>query len=103
MGEAKSKKTVPAAPASKTSTSSTGSTPSSGRSVQEFTYGKKHIRIVLIGLALIAIGLVLMSGGYMPSPEVWDESIIYSFRRTVLAPAFIIAGLAVQVYAIFKS
>ncbi len=103
MGEAKSKKSVPAPQAAKTSTSSPAGTASSGRPLQEFTYGKKHIRIVLIGLALIAVGLVLMSGGHMPSPEVWDESIIYSFRRTVLAPAFIIAGLAVQVYAIFKS
>jgi hypothetical protein len=103
MGEAKSKKTVPAPQAAKTPASSSTGTASSSRSLQEFTYGKKHIRIVLIGLALIALGLVLMSGGHMPSPEVWDESIIYSFRRTVLAPAFIIAGLAVQVYAIFKS
>jgi hypothetical protein len=54
------------------------------------------------GVLLIALGLVLMLGGAMPSPDVWDESIIYSFRRTVLAPIFILAGLGVEIYAIFK-
>lgn len=34
-----------------------------------------------IGLALIVLGFVLMSGGRMTDPNVWDESVIYSFRR----------------------
>jgi hypothetical protein len=38
----------------------------------------------------------------MPSPDVWDDSIIYSFRRTVLAPIVIIIGLVVEIFAIFK-
>jgi len=37
----------------------------------------------------------------MPSPEVWDESLIYSGRRITLAPMVILAGLIVNVYAIF--
>ncbi len=97
MGEAKSKKSEQPI-ASKASSSQ-----SSATVTKEMSYNRSHIRVVLIGLGLIAIGLFLMSGGHMPSPEVWDESIIYSFRRTVLAPAFIIAGLAVEVYAIFKN
>lgn len=54
------------------------------------------------GVALIFLGLLMMSGGKMPSPDVWDDGIIYSFRRTVLAPIVILAGLAVEVVAIFK-
>jgi hypothetical protein len=50
----------------------------------------------------MAIGFVLMAGGSMPSPDVWDESIIYSSTRTVIAPIFILSGLIVQIYAIFK-
>jgi hypothetical protein len=38
----------------------------------------------------------------MPSPDVWDDNIIYSFRRVTLAPILILAGLAVEVVAIFK-
>jgi hypothetical protein len=54
------------------------------------------------GVLLVAIGLVLMSGGKMPSPDVWDESIIYSPVRMVIAPIFILAGLIVDVFAIFR-
>jgi hypothetical protein len=65
-------------------------------------YGWSQYRVILIGIGLITVGLLLMLGGSMPSPDVWDDNIIYSFRRTVLAPAFIVAGLLVEVYAIFK-
>lgn len=70
--------------------------------VHEMTYGKNQFKYMWIGLGLIALGMVLMSGGWMPSPDVWDESIIYSARRTVLAPICILAGLAMQVWAILK-
>ncbi len=58
---------------------------------------------MLGGVGLIILGLLLMLGGSMPSPDVWNEDIIYSFRRTVLAPFLIILGLLVEVYAIFKN
>ena len=72
------------------------------KSFQEMTYGKSQFKYMWIGIGLIALGMILMSGGWMPSPDVWDESIIYSARRTVLAPICIIAGLIMQVFAIFK-
>lgn len=65
-------------------------------------FKRQNYLYMLIGVGLIALGLLLMMGGSMPSPDVWDESIIYSFRRTVLAPIVIIAGLAFEIYAIFK-
>ena len=55
-----------------------------------------------IGCGLIALGWILMMGGKMQDPTVWDESVIYSARRTVLAPIIILAGLGMQIYAIFK-
>jgi len=65
-------------------------------------FNKTNYYYILGGIGLMVIGFILMSGGQMPSPEVWDESIIYSTRRTLIAPIFILAGLVVQVYAIFK-
>ena len=65
-------------------------------------FGKENYKWIGIGLALIFAGMLLMIGGFNEDPSVWDESAIYGFRRTVLAPVVIIAGLAVEVYAIFK-
>ena len=65
-------------------------------------FGRENFKFIFIGLVLIVLGFVLMSGGSMPSPDVWDESLIYSHRRITLAPIIILAGLGLQVYAIFK-
>lgn len=55
-----------------------------------------------IGVGLIALGMILMLGGSMKDPNQWDESMIYSARRITLAPIIILAGLATEIYAIFK-
>lgn len=65
-------------------------------------FDKSHYAWMMLGAGLIALGMLLMSGGAMPDPNTWDPNIIYSTRRTVLAPIAILAGLAVEVYAIFK-
>lgn len=82
---------------SKTATSITAS-----KSSEPLALGRQNYIWMGIGVALIIVGMALMSGGKMPSPDVWDDSIIYSFRRTVLAPFLILAGLVVEIYAIFK-
>lgn len=69
---------------------------------QEMIFTMQNYLIMGVGIVVIAIGLILMSGGSMPSPDVWDESIIYGFRRTVLAPILILGGLAIEIYGIFK-
>ena len=65
-------------------------------------FGSANYKIMIIGLVVIVLGMLLMLGGSMPTPDVWDESLIYSFRRTVLAPFLIVAGFGIEVYAIFK-
>lgn len=66
-------------------------------------FDKSNYFLMLVGLALIGLGLVLMSGGAMPDPNTWDEGIIYSHRRTLLAPLTILLGLIVEIVAIFKN
>lgn len=67
----------------------------------DLIFGRKNYTIILIGVGFILLGMILMTGGHMPSPEVWDESLIYSFRRITLAPILILVGLGLNVYAIF--
>ena len=65
-------------------------------------FNKSNYTWMLIGAALIIIGMFLMSGGKSPDPNVFKESEVYSFRRITLAPLVIIAGFIVEIYAIFK-
>jgi hypothetical protein len=65
-------------------------------------FDKSNYAWMALGAGLIVIGMFLMSGGDMPSPEVWDDDIIYSGRRTILAPIVILSGLGIEIYAIFK-
>ncbi len=91
-------------------TSTTKKTPSSGAPgsskrnapEQALLFGRETYIWMAGGAVLIILGLFLMSGGKMPDPNTWDPDIIYSFRRTVLAPFVILAGLGVEIYAIFK-
>jgi hypothetical protein len=55
-----------------------------------------------IGIIVIAIGMVLMSGGASKDPAVFDRDSVYSTRRITVAPILILAGLVIEMYAIFK-
>jgi uncharacterized membrane protein len=58
---------------------------------------------MLVGAALIALGMLLMAGGKSNvDPSKFDESAVYSARRITIAPILIIAGLVVEIWAIFK-
>tara|TARA_R110002073_G_scaffold157738_1_gene313123 strand:- start:3239 stop:3505 length:267 start_codon:yes stop_codon:yes gene_type:complete len=64
-----------------------------------FLFGKKNYKFMLIGIAFIALGFILMSGGGSDDPNVFDES-IFSWRRIRLAPTLVLIGFGIQVYAI---
>lgn len=68
----------------------------------QLLFSKKNYMWVLIGLGFMLLGFLLMMGGEQSSPDVWEPEEIYSFRRITLAPFLILAGLAIQIYAIFK-
>jgi hypothetical protein len=65
----------------------------------EFLFGKNNYILMLIGIAIIALGFILMAGGGSDNPEVFNEE-IYNFRRIRLAPTLVLIGLGFQIYAI---
>ncbi len=64
-----------------------------------FVFEKKNYIVMGIGLAVIALGFILMAGGGSDDPNVFNEE-IYNFRRIRLAPALVLIGFAIEVYAI---
>lgn len=54
---------------------------------------------MLIGIAFIVLGFILMTGGGSDDPNVFNPE-IYSWRRIRLAPALILIGFGIEVYAI---
>lgn len=54
---------------------------------------------MFIGLAVITLGFLLMAGGGSDDPNVFNEE-IYNFRRIRLAPALVLLGFGIEVYAI---
>lgn len=55
-----------------------------------------------IGAVVIAIGMFLMSGGKNENPNQFDYKVVYSATRITVAPILILAGLMIEIYAIFK-
>ena len=65
-------------------------------------FHKENYKWMLLGLAVIAIGMVLMSGGKSTDPNVFDKTKVYSTTRITIAPILILAGLVIEIFAIFK-
>ena len=65
-------------------------------------FEKPNYMYMLIGAGLVALGMIMMLGGGMPDPNTWDPDIIYSKRITILGPVLILAGLVVEIFAVFK-
>lgn len=65
----------------------------------QFVFGRKNYIIMFIGLAVIALGYILMIGGGSDDPNVFNPE-IFASRRIVVAPTLILIGFAIEAYAI---
>ena len=68
----------------------------------EFLFSSLNYKILLAGLAVIAIGFLLMSGGGSEDPNVFNKE-IFSFRRIRLAPTVVLIGFGITIYSILKN
>lgn len=65
-------------------------------------FTKDNYTWMLIGAAVVLLGMFLMSGGKSTDPNVFDTKEVYSTTRITIAPILIVLGLLVEIYAIFK-
>ena len=77
--------------ADKQSTSGTG-----------FLFARENFKWMLIGVVVMALGFILMAGGKSPDPNVFDKTKVYSTTRITIAPIIILAGLVIEIIAIFR-
>lgn len=66
-----------------------------------FLFQRGNYILMLAGLALIVLGFLLMSGGGSEDPNVYNPE-LFSARRIVVAPIFIVAGFVLEVFAIMR-
>ncbi|MGO4820284.1 MULTISPECIES: DUF3098 domain-containing protein [unclassified Flavobacterium] len=69
---------------------------------QQFLFENINYKILLIGIGVIVLGFILMSGGGSDDPNVFSED-IFNFRRIRLAPTTVLIGFGITIYAILKN
>ena len=67
----------------------------------DFLFDKVNYKILLIAIAVIALGVILRSGGGSDDPKVWTDG-VFNFQRIRLAPTVVLIGFGITIYSIFK-
>lgn len=65
----------------------------------KMVFEKQNYIFMAVGVVLILLGLVLLTGGGSKDPEVFNEA-IFGTQRIVVAPLVMLLGFVVEVYAI---
>ena len=69
----------------------------------ELAFGAINYILMGVGLVLLAIGYILLSGGGSDDPNVFNPA-MFDSRRLVVAPILIVLGFVVEIVAImFKN
>lgn len=76
--------------------------PSSAEPKTEFLFSQVNYVFLLVGIGVIILGFLLMAGGGSKDPNVFSEA-IFNFRRIRLAPAVVLLGFGITIYAILKN
>lgn len=77
--------------------------PKAGKNAGEerMPLGRKNYILMLIGLGIIVLGFLLMTGGGSDDPNVFNYE-MFSCRRITWAPLIVLAGFGFEVFAIMK-
>jgi len=66
-----------------------------------WAFNRENYKFMFIGLAFLALGFILMTGGGSDETRKFSTA-IFDFRRLTLAPILILMGYAIELYAIMK-
>jgi hypothetical protein len=83
------------------STPSSVKTKASDTKAVDFVFGRMNYILMIAGIALIALGFILMIGGGSDDPKVFNPEIFNTTRLTI-SPILILLGFAVEFFAILK-
>jgi len=72
------------------------------REQSDFLFDKVNYKILLIGIAVIALGFILMAGGGSDDPKIFNDE-IFNFRRIRLAPTTVLIGFGITIWSILKN
>ncbi len=65
-------------------------------------FTKENYKYMIAGLAVLALGFILMAGGKSADPKVFNPNEVYSTTRITIAPILILAGFALEIVGIMK-
>lgn len=64
-----------------------------------FVFGKLNYILLGVGILLLAVGYILLTGGGSDDPAVFNPA-MFDNRRLVAAPICIVLGFVVEIFAI---
>ena len=67
--------------------------------MEKMAMSRKGIKFMLAGLLVMVAGYILMMGGGVKDPQVFNYD-MFDFRRLVAAPLVIIAGIVIEIIGI---
>lgn len=68
---------------------------------KDFAMTKRGIQTMLIGIIVIVAGFILLCGGGVKDPAVFNYD-MFDFRRLVAAPIVMVCGIIVVIVAIMR-
>ena len=66
-----------------------------------FAFQRSNYQWLIVGIGLLIVGYILMSGGAAEDPTAFSKE-IFNFRRITLAPIVVLGGYGTIFYAILK-
>lgn len=67
----------------------------------KFAVTKKGLKLMLVGLVVMIAGYILMCGGGVKDPQVFNYD-MFDFRRLVVAPIVIVCGIIIEIVAVMR-